>query len=493
MILLKLDKEDLKVVLRDLGSILLVIGYILLLPLVVAYAYGEEELYFAFLYPSVIAIWSGLILRRVYRGAMETMLKHAMLTAGLAWLVVSVFGAYPYIYVGMDFLNSYFESMSGFTTTGMTMIDDIAAMPKSLLFWRAMTQWVGGVGVIMLFLVVLVQSRMVIARFYMAEARTDRIKPAISTTVSFIWRIYLFFTLLGVALYFIAGMGTFDSVTPAFTSLSTGGFSTHSASIAYFDSVWIEAVTVILMIMGGMSFVVHYRILTGDKMELFRNPEVKAYFTILAATSFFISLNLISRQEYSAVDAFRHGIFQVVAIMTTTGYTTQSIFSWPEFSKIILLFLMVTGGCIGSTGGGFKVFRMVVLLKHGFQEMMKNLLPGEAVITLKIGDKPIESEDVFRISGLFFLFLTSLFGGGLIFSLLGYDAVGAMSLSFSALSNVGPVFLPEGGWFALSDTAKAVLIVEMWAGRLEIFPALALIISLISLGARRREAPGAQG
>jgi trk system potassium uptake protein TrkH len=244
--------------------------------------------------------------------------------------------------------------------------------------------------------------------------------------------------------------------------------------------------------MGGMSFVVHYRILTGDKMELFRNPEVKAYFIILAVTSFFISLNLISHHQYSALDAFRYGIFQVVAIMTTTGYATQSIFPWPEFSKIILLFLMVTGGCIGSTGGGFKVLRIVILLRHGFQEMMKNLLPGEAVVTLKVGGKPIESEDVFRISGLFFLFLTSLFGGGLIFSLLGYDAVGAMSLSFSALSNVGPVLMPMQEWFALSDAAKAVLIVEMWAGRLEIFPALALMISLISLGARRREAPGTQ-
>lgn len=486
MVLLKLDKEDLKVLLRDLGSILLVIGYMLLLPLAAAYYY-EEDLYFAFLYPSVIAIWLGLILRRLYRGAVETMLRHAMLTAGLAWLVVSMFGAYPYIYAGMGFLDSYFESMSGFTTTGMTLIRNIEAMPRGLLFWRALTQWIGGVGVIMLFLLVLVQSRMVIARFYMAEARSERIKPAISTTVSYIWRIYLFFTLIGIALYFIAGMGAFDAVTHALTSLSTGGFSTHSTSIAYFDSIAVEAVTVILMILGGISFVVHYRVLTGDKMELFRNPEVKAYFAILGLTSFFVSLNLISHHQYPALDAFRYGIFQVVAIMTTTGYATQNTFPWPEFSKIVLLFLMVTGGCIGSTGGGFKVFRMVILLKHGFQEMIKNILPGRAVITLKIGGKPIDGEDVFRITGLFFLFVTSLFGGGLLFSLLGYDAIGAMSLSFSALSNVGPVFLSEQQWFAMGDTAKAVLILEMWAGRLEIFPALALIIAIISLSARKRE------
>lgn len=487
MILLKLDKEDLKVVLRDIGSILLVVGYILLLPLGVAYLYGEEELYFAFLYPSFIAIWMGIILRWSFRGAMETLLKHAMLTAGLAWLIISLVGAFPYMYTGMDFLNSYFESMSGFTTTGMTVIVDIDAMPKSLLFWRAMTEWIGGVGVIMLFLVVLIQSRTVMARFYMAEARTDRIKPAISTTVVYIWRIYILLTIGGALLYYIAGVGFFDAVTHTFTALSTGGFSTHSTSISFYNSLGIEGVTLVLMIIGGMSFMVLYRILTGDKRELFRNPEVKAYFSIIILSSFLVSLNLISHHQYPVLDAFRYGIFQAVAIITTTGFSTQEISMWPEFSKIILLFLMAIGASIGSTGGGFKVMRIVILLKHGYQEMMKNILPGKAVVTLKVGDRPIESEDVFRISGLFFLFITLLFGGGLIFSLLGYDALSAISLSASALSNVGPVFLPMQEWFALSETAKVVLIIQMWAGRLEIFPALALIISLLSVITKKKE------
>jgi len=487
VILLKLDKEDLKVVLRDIGSILLVVGYIMLLPLIVAYISGEEELYSAFLYPSFFAIWIGIILRWSLREAMETMLKHAMLTAGLAWLIVSLVGAFPYLYYGMSFVDSYFESISGFTTTGMTVIASIEEMPRSILFWRAMTEWIGGVGVIMLFLVVLMQSRAVMARFYMAEARTERIKPAVSTTVTYIWRIYLLLTFIGVLLYYIAGMGLFDAITHSFTALSTGGFSTHDASISYYDSLGIEIVSILLMVTGGISFVVLYRVLTGDKKAALRNPEVRAYFILILIGSLAVSLNLISQRQYPVLEAFRYGVFQTVAIITTTGYSTQELAKWPDFSKIIILLLMASGACIGSTGGGFKVLRILILLKHGYQEMMKNLLPGKAVVTLKIGDRPIESEDVFRMSGLFFLFITLLLGGGMVFSLLGYDALVAMSLSFSALSNVGPVFLPAEEWFNLSDIAKIVLIIEMWAGRLEVFPALALIISFFSVLSSKKE------
>lgn len=481
MSFLKLDMEDLRVVLRDLGSILLVIGYTLLLPLGVAYFYGEETLYPAFLYPSFIAMWLGIFLRWSFRGAMETLLRHAMLTAGIAWLLVSLIGAFPFMYSGISPLDSFFESMSGFTTTGMTLITEIDSMPKSLLFWRSMTQWIGGVGVIMLFLVVLVHSRIVIARFYLAEARKDRIRPAMSTTVSYIWRIYVSFTFLGIALYYIAGVGLFDSVTHTFSALSTGGLSTHTASIAYFGSIWVEAVTVLLMLMGGMSFVAHYRILTGKKSELLRNPEVKAYFVIVFLGSLLVSLNLITHHQYSPMQAFRYGIFQTVAVITTTGYSTKEIAQWPEFSKILFLFLMVSGANLGSTGGGFKVMRIVILIKHGYHEMIKNLLPGRAVVTLKLGDRTIEQEDVSRVTGLFFLFVTLLFGCGLIFSLLGYDALSAISLSASALSNVGPTFLPPQEWFAIPDPVKVVLIIEMWAGRLEIFPALALLVSLLSV------------
>lgn len=487
MILLKLDREDLKVVLRDIGSILLVVGYIMLLPLIVAYLSGEEELYTAFLYPSFFAIWVGIVLRWSFRGAMETMLKHAMLTAGLAWLIVSLVGAFPYLHYGMSIVDSYFESISGFTTTGMTVISSIDNLPKSLLFWRAMTEWVGGVGVIMLFLVVLMQSRAVMARFYMAEARTDRIKPAVSTTVTYIWRIYLLLTFIGVLLYYVAGMGLFDAITHSFTALSTGGFSTHDASISYYNSIGIEAVSVLLMVTGGISFVVLYRVLTGDKKAPLRNPEVRAYFAMILIGSLAVSLNLISQRQYPVPEALRYGVFQTVSIITTTGFSTQELVKWPDFSKIILLLLMASGACIGSTGGGFKVLRILILLKHGYQEMMKNLLPGKAVVTLKVGDRPIESEDVFRMSGLFFLFISFLLGGGMVFSLLGYDALGAMSLSFSALSNVGPVFLPAQQWFTLPEIAKIVLIIEMWAGRLEVFPALALIISFFSVLSRKKE------
>ena len=478
MILVRISKEDLKVILRDLGSILFVVGYILLLPLAVACIYKEKSLYFAFIYPSMAAIWTGFFLKKLFRGAEETKLKHAMIDAGLAWLVVSLIGAFPYWHYGFSPLDSYFESMSGFTTTGMTTIQNVEVLPKSLLFWRALAQWIGGVGVIMLFLVVLLQSQLVVRRFYSAEARSERVTPAVSTTITYIWRIYFLFTAFGVTLYYLAGMNLFDAVAHTFTSLATGGFSTQNLSIRGYDSLAIEAVAVLLMLVGGISFVVHYRVLTEGRRELLKNLESRAFLAIIFIASLLVSLHLMY-EGFSPLNAFRYGVFQAVAVMTTTGYTTADMFPWSDFIKIVLLFLMFTGGCSGSTAGGFKVLRVVIFLKDAYHEIIRTILPEKAVVHLKVGNRIMEREIILRLSGMFFLFIAFGVGGGIVFTLLGYDALAAMSLSFSALGNVGPVFLSPQDWFALSSLAKSILIFEMWIGRLEIFPALALISALL--------------
>lgn len=482
----RLNKDDLRIILRDIGSILFVMGYVILLPTIIAYLYREEYLYLAFLYPSAVMIWAGYFLKRAFKEAGETLLKHAMINAGIVWLVISFFSAVPYWYSGMGFLNAYFESMSGLTTTGMTLLQDIESYPRSIVFWRSLTQWVGGVGVIMLFLVVLLQSRVVMMRFYFAEARSERIKPAISTTVTYIWKIYIFFTVLGALLYFIAGMNAFDSINHSFTTLATAGYSTKNTSIASYGSLGIELVAMLLMVMGGISFVVHSRVLEGGKKELFENLEVRVYLAVLFLGILLVFLNLVNN-GYALGSALRLAAFQVIAVGTTTGYSTASISGFPSFSQLIFLFLMFTGACAGSTGGGFKVLRVLILIKVAYHEVMKSILPEKAVVHFKLRNAILESEEIIRLAGLFFLYLFALFFSTLLFTLVGYDLVGSISLAFSSLFNIGPTLLGPEEWFSLGSQAKVILIIGMWIGRLEIFPALALISSLLIIS--RRETP----
>lgn len=481
----RLSRDDLRIILRDLGSILFVLGYVILLPLIIAYLAGESHLYLAFLYPSSVAIWVGYFLRKKLRDAGETLLKHAMINAGLAWLVISVLGAAPYWYYGMGFLNGYFESMSGFTTTGMTLIRDVEALPRSIAFWRSLSQWIGGVGVIMLFMVVLLQSRIVMNRFYFAEARTERISPGIASTVAIIWKIYVLLTSMGIILYFIAGMSWFDSVNHALTTLATSGYSTKNASIASYDSLAIEAVAMVLMLIGGISFVVHFRILRGDKKELVNNPEVRTYLVIIFLGIVLVFFNLIG-EGYSIARGLRLAAFQAVSIGTTTGYSTASIADFPNFSKLIFLFLMFAGACAGSTGGGFKVLRVMILVKLGYQEVLKSILPERAVVPFKLRDKIIEDEELIRLAGLFFLYLFALFLSTMLFTLAGYEPLESISLAFSSMFNIGPTLIGPGVWYDLGSQAKVILITGMWIGRLEIFPAFALIGSLLIISRREK-------
>lgn len=478
MILVRISKEDLEVILRDLGSILFVVGYVLLLPLAVALIYREESLYFAFIYPSVAAIWTGFALKKLFRGAAETKLKHAIINAAIVYLLVPLISSFPFMRYGFSFLDSYFESMSGFTTTGLTIIGNVEAMPRSLLFWRALTQWVGGVGVIMLFLVVLLETGAVIKRFYFAEGRTDRVKPAISTTAKYIWKIYLLYTALGIGLYYIAGMGLFDAVSHTFTALSTAGFSTKNNSIGSYGSIPIEAVSIFLMLLGGISFVVHYKVLSGERGEFWRNPEVRTYFGIIVIAIFVVAFDL-NFHGLNVINSFRYSIFQVVSALTTTGFSTVSISNWSDFSKAILTFLMISGGCVGSTAGGIKILRTLVLLKLSNYEIIRAILPERAVVPFKIRGKLLENEETLRIASFFFLYLSIIFIGSLIISMWGYNFLDTLFITSSAQGSVGLTSLTPEKWLAMPSPAKSILIFEMWIGRLEIFPALALITSLL--------------
>lgn len=322
-------------------------------------------------------------------------------------------------------------------------------------------------------------------RFYFAEARAERLSPGISSTIVIIWRIYILLTFFGIVLYFIAGMGWFDSINHALTTLATSGYSSKNGSIGSFDTIAIEAVAMLLMLVGGISFVVHFRILEGDKKELINNPEVKTYLAIILLGVLLVFINLIG-EGYSIARALRLAAFQVVAIGTTTGYSTAPLADFPEFSKLVFLFLMFTGACAGSTGGGFKILRVMILIKLGYQEVLKSILPERAVVPFKLRGKIIEDENLIRLAGLFFLYLFALFLSTMLFTLVGYQPLESLSLAFSAMFNIGPTLLSPGEWFELGSQAKVILITGMWIGRLEIFPALALISSLLIVSRREK-------
>jgi trk system potassium uptake protein TrkH len=323
------------------------------------------------------------------------------------------------------------------------------------------------------------------SRFYFAEGRSERIKPGISSTVKVIWKIYIFLTIIGIFLYFIAGMNVFDSVNHALTTLATSGYSTKNASIASFDSVAIEFVAIILMLIGGISFVVHFKMLEGDRKELINNPEVRAFLIIIFAGTTLIFLNLFF-EGYPIDRALRLAAFQAVSVGTTTGYSITSIDNFPDFSKVIFLFLMFTGACAGSTGGGFKVLRVIILIKLGYQEVMKSILPEKAVVPFKLRNKIIEDRDMIRLAGLFFLYLFAVFLSTMLFTLTGYKPIESLSLAFSSMFNIGPTLINPTEWFNMGSQSKIILIIGMWIGRLEIFPAFALISSLLIISRREK-------
>jgi trk system potassium uptake protein TrkH len=444
----------------------------------VALVYGEENMYFAFLYPSAIAIWLGYLLKRLFAKAEETKTRHAVIVAGLAWLVVSLIGMFPFKYYGVGFLDSYFETMSGFTTSGLTLFRDVEVLPKSLLFWRAFIQWIGGVGVITLFLAVLIQRGTVAARFYAAEASGERISPSITRTIGYIWKTYIVYTILGIILYHMVGMTLFDAASHTFTALATAGFSTKNASIGAYNSLPIEAVSLLLMFLGGTSFLILYRVLRGEQTKFWENPELRAYVGFISVATLFISINLVSN-GYQGTEAVRRAIFHSVSAITTTGFSTSDLAAWPDFSKAILLFLMISGGSMGSTAGGMKILRSIILLKLSWHEIVRALIPERAVLAFKVRDKVLEHEEVLRVASFFFLYTSFVFTSGLIITTFGYDFLGAMFTVSSAQGNVGLLSVPTSVWYSTPVPAKVILILNMWIGRLEIFPALALLGSIV--------------
>ncbi len=455
----------------------------MLVPILVALIYGEYNRIMPFVYSTTISIILGIVLFKLFNSKKELSLKSAMIFVTIIWLIGSAIAALPYYLSGdLSYLNGYFEAMSGFTTTGFSMYNlDYASFTMN--FWRAFTQWLGGIGIIVMALTILSSPGVNIMRMYSAEGRDERLVPSIRHTSRIILYIYLGYTILSIILFKLAGMPVFDSVFYAFTALSTGGFALQNASLAVYNNAWIEIAAMVIMIIGATNFALHYTILKGNWKEYFKDIETKVSWILLIGGAILITIFLYNTSIYghNIFTALRYSAFQVVTALTTTGLQTASpsdiTFKWEGLGIFILTILMIIGAGACSTGGGIKWLRIGILAKGMWWEIKSLLLPKSAVISNKIHhihDIKVD-QDLLRLTGLFVMSYIFIYVISIIIVLFYYPNVAQVLFELaSCLSNVG---LGSGLLTSTSPVVvKLVFIADMWIGRLEIWPILLLIV-----------------
>ena len=492
-------------ILHFIGRLLMALGLILLLPLIMVFiCWGLRgdgwNTVIAFAVPALMAFLSGLILRNVFRSDAALDMTGSMLICGLSWLLVSAFGALPFaIVIKTGYLNAYFEAMSGFTTTGITVYSGLDYMPRSILFWRSLTQWLGGIGILSFFLMITFRGG---GAHHIFGAESHKISsgrpvPGLLNTVKILWGIYGFFTLSSILVLGIEGMPLFDSVCHSLTALSTGGFSPHDASIEYyrlaghFNYRLIEYTLTFIMMLGGINFLIHYRVLTRDFKALWDNIEIRYWWRLIAGFTIIIMIDHLRRtgllntlfQNPAAIDVgefegpFRYTVFQVISVLTTTGFGTKDIGSdfFPALSKQLFLVMMVIGGCVGSTGGGIKVLRVAILNRLMLVELLRLRVSGKASTDLVIDKRIVAHEESRRVGALFFTWIALLVVGGGITALFSdHSAWASFSGMFSALGNIGPCYISVQDMISIHPVVKLTYIFGMLAGRLEILPVLLL-------------------
>lgn len=401
-----------------------------------------------------------------------------------AWVSVTIFGALPYYFSGAlpTHLDAIFETMSGFTTTGATVMTNISGQDHGILLWRSLTQWLGGMGIIMLFVALF--PLLGIGAAQMAEAemsgdKGERLTSRIRETAKALWIIYVSFTLLCFAALSIAGLPLFDSINISLTTMSTGGFAPTDLSIEDYASVPVQLIVNFFMFVAGINFALFYYLFMKRRPgKLFGNPEFQLYTGLMVTAALILTYNLVSFDVLPFPDALREGAFQATAIMTSTGYSSANFDEWPNLSRALLLMLMVVGGSAGSTAGGLKVIRLLVLFKYSYRRVILAFNPN-AVIPLKIGDTLLAEKTVSRIISLTVIYFAVLWGGFLIMSALGLDIETALSSVVTTLSNIGPGLGGVGPYanFAwIPDLGKGLLIVLMLAGRLELFTLMVIFV-----------------
>jgi len=473
-----------KNILYILGALLFFLGLTMFVPLSWSLYYGEADLT-AFISSICITSLTGALLYYLFRPSGDLTLTHreGFLVVALGWFLAAAFGSLPYLIYGAlpGFTDAFFESISGFTTTGATVIDHIEGLPHGILLWRSLTQWLGGMGIIILSIAVLPLLGVGGMQLYKAELPSpvkDKLTPRVTETARTLWIVYFIISTIEFILLLCGHMDVFDALCHTFTTMATGGFSTSDSSIAHFNSPYIDAVITFFMIVAGINFTLHYSLIMGNFRALVRNSEFYFYCTMIAIAVFLVSFNLKTNVYEETTTALRYASFQVVSIMTTTGYTTANFNDWPAFSKMVLLILMFIGGSAGSTGGGMKCLRILLILKHSYMELYRLVHP-HAVTAVKLGRKIIYSQTMASIWGFFILYLALTVAASVILAFLGLDIMTAFSSVVATIGNVGPGFgavNASSTYSGIPPLGKWVLSLCMLAGRLEIYTVMILLI-----------------
>ena len=474
-----------KHILHILGAFLFFLGLTMLLPIGWSVYFGEGDLKI-FILSLLITSAAGAFFYLLFRpGEDRISLSHkeGFIIVTTGWILAAAFGSLPYLLYGVfpTFGDAFFESMSGFTTTGATVITNIESIPHGILLWRSLTQWLGGMGIIVLSIAVLPLLGVGGMQLYKAELPgpvKDKLKPRIAETARILWIVYVIISTVEFILLLFGGMSVFDSLCHTFTTMATGGFSTSDASITNFHSAYIEAVITVFMLIAGINFSLHYSILTGDFKTFFKNSELRFFLGVAIIATIIVTLNLRLNLFDETAKSFRYASFQVVSILSTTGYTTDNFAGWPALSKITLLLLMFVGGSAGSTGGSIKCLRILLIIKHGYKELYRMVHP-HAVTTVKLGKDIVSAEIMESIWGFFILYLSVTVIATLIMSFLGVDMMTAFSSVAATIGNVGPGFGmvgPASTYSEIPYTGKWLLSFCMLVGRLEIYTVIVLLI-----------------
>jgi trk system potassium uptake protein len=472
---------SIRTIMRFVAILLLVVSAFMLTPIIWALLDGEVGTIRAFLLPVAILVpLATAYLRFGGSEYEEVSTRDGFLMVSLGWVFVSLFGAVPFVLSGAipSFVDALFETMSGFTTTGASILRDIESLPRSVLFWRSLTHWLGGMGIIVLTVAILPLLGIGGLQLIKAEApgpQVDKLTPKITETAKILWITYVALSALETVLLLFGGMNLFDSLTHTFGTMATGGFSPRNASVGAYNSAYIDAVITVFMVLAGVNFVMYYRIFTVRVESVYRNTELRAYLALFGIASLVAALVL--REEYGGfLPGLRYGSFQVASILTTTGYATADFAAWAYPAQVVLFVLMFVGGCSGSTGGGIKVVRIVTMVKQGWNEMRYLVYP-RGIFAIRLNGERLRKDIVYAISGFVTLYLVILLVTTAVVAFAGSDILTSLSAALATLGNIGPGFGGVGPTFNYAffpDWIKLYLTIVMMLGRLEVYTVLVI-------------------
>jgi trk system potassium uptake protein TrkH len=474
---------NLKIVTRNIGLALLLNAVFMFISAGISIFYGVDDSFSPLILSGIVtSVVASFPLIFVHKPG-DINAKEGLLIVVFSWVLSCLFGMLPYILYGGEFsiINSWYESVSGYTTTGATIVVNIEALPKGLLFWRASTHWLGGLGVVLFMLLILpsISGSRMLSRFEISSLSKDNFRFRAKQTVRVISTVYLGLTLLETLLLKLAGMDLFDALCHSFATIATGGFSTKNLSIAHYDSFIIEAIIMLFMLLSGMHFGLLYSAFTGKAQPLWKSPIVRYYLSSIFIISLIVSINIkFSGVESNWAYALRYSFFQVISIGTTTGFANADSSIWPPFSILLLLYLTIQCASSGSTSGGMKLDRVLIFFK-AFKAQIKKQIHPNAVISVKLGEQIVDKEIVTSTSIFIVLYLVIVFIVAVILSLLGVDMLDAFSASAANMGNVGPGFGEVGSlgnYSQIPALGKFVLSVQMLLGRVEIYSMLLIVM-----------------